>query len=483
MSPRVQAPRRRAALGAALSTVVLWSAAVTVPILAQPFDVATTLDTAPSLRQVISADIDGDGDPDLVGTSATDDEVFWLENDGSTWPRTVLDSAPTTTDGALDVAVGDLDGDGDLDVVGSAREAGDLVYWLNNGDGTTWTRATITTTAPGIRSVALGDLDLDGDLDVVAAVTGAGDLRWWEQTSGGWTGRVIEGSATDVRHLALADIDGDGDLDVAAPLPGGDLSWWQNPRGAGSPWASEVIGAVVDPSAVAAGDFDGDGEPEILVADQGDDSITRWRFTDDARGTPMWKPEPVGAAGDVTSPATFDLVDLDGDDDLDVLVGSSDDGASRWYAWDGSLGNFVEHDLPGAGVTRQRWRGVDTDGDGDADLVAIERPTSGDDLIVHAQSLRPHRQARFLVADEEVSAFVGGAMPVFTRGDIDGDGAEDLAVADGSGAASGGAQWLRNPRDTADGAPYSGITPGAAAYRGPVSHPARRPPARRQSRR
>lgn len=440
--------------------------------LAQPFDAPSTLDTRAGLRQLLSADMDGDGDLDLLGTSVTGDEVFLLRNDGAAWQASALDASPTTTNGAFDVAVGDLDGDGDLDVVASARDAGDLVYWLNDGSASTWTRDAIATTVPGIRGIELGDLDLDGDLDVVAAVTGAGDLRWWEQTAVGWTGRVLEGSATDVRLVQLGDIDRDGDLDVIAAVPGAEVAWWENPRGAATPWTRTSIGAtvVVDPGGLVVGDLGPDGAVEILVADQDNDTVLRWKLLGGGTRGGTWKAEIVVGAGEVPSVAALELADLDGDRDLDLLVASSQAGVGRWYPLD-SPQDSTFYELPTSTNARLRYVSADTDGDGDADLVAIERPASGDDSVVLLDSLRPHRRPRFRTADGAVSAPLNGADPAFARGDIDGDGAEDLVVVavDDPSTGTGGAHWLGNPQITSDGAPFFESNPIGASGQLPDS--------------
>ena len=94
---------------------------------------------------VRAADVDGDGDMDVLGAANVADDVTWWENslgDGSVWTEHLVDGG---VNGAVSVHAGDIDGDGDMDVAGVAENA-DVVYWWQNstGDGTAWTRRVIT---------------------------------------------------------------------------------------------------------------------------------------------------------------------------------------------------------------------------------------------------------------------------------------------------------------------------------------------------
>jgi len=168
------------------------------------------------------ADLDGDGDVDIVRART------WYENEnglGSSWtthansiPFSETNSEPadsTTT------ALGDIDGDGDMDIALSGHDGG-TVAWVENtdGTGTSWSLHTLNTDMLGSRadeqvlhSVLLADFDNDADLDIFSAHSRGKAWIWRNSGNGEFTRFEI---AVDSRgHLAkTGDVDGDGDLDI-----------------------------------------------------------------------------------------------------------------------------------------------------------------------------------------------------------------------------------------------------------------------------
>ena len=136
---------------------------------------------------VSSADVDGDGDLDVLGMATEADDVTWWENeggDGSTWTLHLIDG---NFDGAFTVHAADVDGDGDVDVLGSAETADDVTWWENEGgDGSTWITHLIDGNFDGAFCVYSADVDGDGDMDVLGAALNADDVTWWENEGGGW---------------------------------------------------------------------------------------------------------------------------------------------------------------------------------------------------------------------------------------------------------------------------------------------------------
>ncbi len=93
--------------------------------------IATSADGATS---VFAADMDGDGDLDIVSASSNDDTIAWYENNGAADPTWTAADIATSADEATSVFVADMDGDGDMDII-SASYADDTIAWYENGIG------------------------------------------------------------------------------------------------------------------------------------------------------------------------------------------------------------------------------------------------------------------------------------------------------------------------------------------------------------
>ena len=149
-------------------------------------DEYTISDRIRSPVSIRSADLDGDGDLDALGASYYGDEFLWWENlagDASSWiERPVIDGLNS----ASSAEAADIDGDGDLDILGTAESDYDVV-WAENlyGDGSTWVEHTIESSAYLVYTAQAGDFDGDGDLDVVVGDRlGNDEILWYENLTG-----------------------------------------------------------------------------------------------------------------------------------------------------------------------------------------------------------------------------------------------------------------------------------------------------------
>lgn len=138
--------------------------------------VSTTADGAQS---VYAGDVDGDGDLDLMSASGSDNKIAWYENDGSqTFTKRVVS---TKADRAISVYAADVDGDGDLDLMSASRND-DTIAWYRNDGVFGISEHLVTTNADGARSVYAGDVDGDGDLDLLSTSYYDDKIAWYENT-------------------------------------------------------------------------------------------------------------------------------------------------------------------------------------------------------------------------------------------------------------------------------------------------------------
>jgi hypothetical protein len=137
-------------------------------------------------RSVRPGDFDGDGDIDVLGACSLDDRVVWWENAatdaGIYWTEHTIDP---DFDGATCVWSDDIDGDGDIDALGTAEfdDDSDISWWENvDGSGQYWNEHVLDRTSDGLHCVHSADLSGDGFPDVIGSAPdfAGDDLRWWD---------------------------------------------------------------------------------------------------------------------------------------------------------------------------------------------------------------------------------------------------------------------------------------------------------------
>jgi hypothetical protein len=224
----------------------------------KPSFVARVVDPRPGAIHAIPVDINKDGRTDIVGLLAQQFEtVVAYLNTGAketAFDPQVVYTAPHPNWGSSGIEVIDLDGDGDLDVLLTHGDTFDDqivkpyhgIQWLENRGGFPFVEHTLAD-LPGVSRARAGDLDGDGDLDVVAAAFMAGGtdvdesqlgaLVWLEQVKpGAFERRTLAKGAPRYATLDLGDLDQDGDLDIVVgnfliqAKPSAWVEVWENQR-------------------------------------------------------------------------------------------------------------------------------------------------------------------------------------------------------------------------------------------------------------
>jgi len=231
-------------------------------------------------ESVFAADLDGDGDMDFVVASSDDDKVAWYENtDGaaSFGSEQIIDGV---VDGAIAVFVADLDGDGDPDIVTAANLDDEIAWYENRLDELSTDfgpKQVITGLADGAQAVFVADLDGDGDPDVLSASAVDTKIAWYENTDGGGTfgpQQVIFTSAHSKYSVFAADFDNDGDMDVLSGATN-VVGWYENTDGAGSFGSQNVITSTAgNVRAIFAADLNGDRNLDVITTSRSEDNVT-----------------------------------------------------------------------------------------------------------------------------------------------------------------------------------------------------------------
>ncbi|MBT3044278.1 MAG: VCBS repeat-containing protein, partial [Candidatus Thiodiazotropha sp. (ex Codakia orbicularis)] len=311
---------------------------------------------------VHSADLDGDGDIDVLSTSSADNTVAWHENDGSgNFTKHVITN---TAIFANDVTTADVDGDGDLDVLSSSSND-NTIAWYENDGSQNFTQHTISNTFDQSDSVTTADIDGDGDLDVVSGSAGTGDTLVWFENDGSqnFTRHAIANTTSTNRSVTTADVDGDGDFDILSASFGEDTIGWYENDGNGNFTEQTVTTSADGARAVDAADVDGDGDLDVLSASGNDDKIAWYENDGSQNFTAHTITTSANGARSVTAG------DMDGDGDLDVLSASSTDATIAWYENDGSE-NFSEHIISNTAGFATSVAVADVTSDGDLDVLS-----------------------------------------------------------------------------------------------------------------
>ena len=386
--------------------------------------------TADGLRKIDAADLDGDGDVDLLSASMEDDKIAWYENldgQGSFGAERIL---TTSFDGASSVFAADLDGDGDREVLAGAVWGHHITVHENlDGFGSFGAARELTAVALGARGVSAGDLDGDGDLDVISAAADGDRITWHENLDGHGAivpRQIVTELADRVHDVAPADLDGDGDLDLVAAIRGDDtVVWYRNTDAQGSFGAAIPITTQGNgPWAVTSSDLDGDGDRDVLVAEEGSVpwATTRIAWYENTDGLGAFGPRRV-ITSQIEGGSAVVAADLDGDGDPDVLSASKRDDKIAWYENTDGLGTFGgQRVLTTSADVARSVHAADLDGDGDLDVLAA---SEGDDTVAWFENLDG---LGGFGLERVITDAAGGASSVVAV-DTDGDGDLDVAVA------------------------------------------------------
>ncbi|HNO80431.1 MAG TPA: VCBS repeat-containing protein, partial [Phycisphaerae bacterium] len=321
-------------------------------------------------RSVFAADLDGDGDADVLSASEVDDKIAWYENTdglGTFGPQQII---TTAANAAFSVFAADLDGDGDADVL-TASVSDDTIAWYENIDGLGDfdSQHIITTAADGAISIYAVDLDGDGDFDVLSA---SDHVAWYENIDGlGNFGpqKAISAINYSLYSVIAADLDGDGDADaLSVSVDDGKTAWYKNIDGLGTFGQENVIGTTPYAAfSIFAADLDGDGDTDVLSESSYEGKFVWYENTDGLGGFGPEKVITTSAYGVQAVAAA----DLDRDGDLDVLAGATVENEIAWYENTDGRGSFgpqqiitTDTNSPYGVIT------ADLDGDGDLDVVS-----------------------------------------------------------------------------------------------------------------
>ena len=313
------------------------------------------------------------------------------------------------------VNTGDLDGDGDLDLFITRTNGHPTEVLLNDGSGNYSNGDNLGTL--NVIDAALGDLDGDGDLDAfMVQWSEQPNLVWFNDGNGNFTdsGQTLGNSATS--RVELADLDNDGDLDAIV------VDYYNLPilinDGTGIFTEVGMITGSMAANDISIGDLNGDGSLNVFVANSNPTSgLADLVYLNDGNANFTNSGQSLGNDRSMR----VHLADLDGDSDLDALIGGHDQGSTVWLNNGSGMFNNSGQSLSSLRVTEIILKDFDLDGD--------------IDVFTVSENNQPHilywNDGAGNLTNSGIS-FGNFSSGSTTSGDFDGDGDLDLFVTNGN---------------------------------------------------
>jgi len=363
-------------------------------------------------RYLAAGDVTGDGLADIITLNNTDDVMTVWRNQGNAVLAPGVDFP--VAERPEHAALADLDEDGDLDVAIANRDAEVVSLALNLGDGSFVAGPGLTVQGRPTRLIA-GDVDNDGDFDLIPVVSFKVQLL--RNLEGGEFGE-IESLLPDPIRALRAGVFRDGDtLDLAVlDGDGRGVSFFS---GLGNGTFTSAATLRVAAVAIESGDLDGDGDPDVALINNNPSAVAV-----------LWNREPTAVVLEDTRYNVgkglhgLTSADFDGDEDLDIITVDGG-GANVSFLFNRGDGNFEDPiTLPGEAACHPFYiTNTDVNHDGNPDVIIADRACN---LIRVRRNLG---DARF----DENTVSVSAAPWSVTPGDLNGDGNVDLVSTSPSG--------------------------------------------------
>ncbi|MEV6285648.1 VCBS repeat domain-containing M23 family metallopeptidase [Kribbella sp. NPDC051770] len=211
-----------------------------------PWNGDTIVGTGFTNDNTFFADLDGDGDKEIIAVQPNGEVKAWRNDRGFSempWGQAAIIGTGFSKDNLF---FADLNADGKAEIL-SVQANGDLKAWRNGAGfaNMPWNGDAVIATGFSKDNTFLADLNADGKADIMTVLP-SGEVKAWRNGAGfanmPWNGDAIIATGFSKDNLFFADIDGDGKSDIATVRPNGEVQAWHNGVGfAAMPWDNSAV--------------------------------------------------------------------------------------------------------------------------------------------------------------------------------------------------------------------------------------------------
>jgi hypothetical protein len=339
------------------------------------FVLSSTLSPVNFPEGVTAADVNGDGNVDLISANNGDNSLSVFTNNGN--GGFVLAHNYAVGSNPYSVVAADVNGDGKLDLISANVGGNTLSVLTNNGSG-----GFVLASSPGVGSTPYGitaaDLNGDGKVDLISANSGANTLSVLTNNgSGGFVLASTLSVGNSPVWVAAADVNGDGKMDLISANANDNTITVLTNNGSGDFVLAHTYAVGNQPRIVVAADVNGDGKLDLISANANDNTLSV--LTNDGTGGFVL----AGTYAVGNQPYSVTAADVNGDGKLDLITANLY-GNNLTVLTNNGSGGFALALSPGVGKGPICVIAADVNGNGKLDLISANAYASSLSVLTNA---------------------------------------------------------------------------------------------------